>query len=98
MLFIEVADPGKEAPDFRREVPRKRGRLNKGFLDVECVVVFERQGEIAVERLIDIGLKIDLALADTKTAGRRARLIPAWSVLDYVRLLEREEAAGAAER
>lgn len=28
----------------------------------------------------------------------RARLIPAWSVLDYVRLLEREEAGGAAER
>src|SRR6185503_15999020 len=75
MLFIEVTDSGKEAADFRREVPRKRGRLDKGFFDVECIVVLECQGEIAVERLIDIGLEIDLALANAETARRRARCV-----------------------
>src|SRR6185312_7521405 len=64
-------DAREEAPAAQGQAVRQAGRLDESLLDADGVVGLESEREIAVERLVDIGVEVDLALIDREAARQR---------------------------
>ncbi len=66
VVAVEVADVGEEAAGAQGQASRQRRGVDVGLFHAEvvlAVLALHRQGELAVELVVDVGGERDLAFA-----------------------------------
>src|SRR5450432_1978494 len=94
MLLVEIAEPGKEAAELRREAVRRGEPQAVRLLDGDRVLGRERGDEVARELVVDIGVQGELRFAEAEAAasgadvptGSKARDREACGILGEIRV------------